>query len=175
MLWSAILKASGFGKTFSVWARDQCGLDCTVLTPSLASNLYQCVSQYAIDIASLAWRARQADFIHALEDSWSAQGGSLPFRMIKESPLPPVLDLSVCKRVRLLPQRWSPYGLEWFKLANPADFQIGMTLTAGDLSVEVKAIGLDTIQVSSRLTRRQASDLRLHDRGTLGLGSTFLG
>ena len=158
-LWSAILKAPGFGKSFQVWAREQCGLDCTVLTPVLAYNLFQCVSQFANDTASLAWRARQADFVHALEDSWSNQGGSLPFRMIKESPLPPVLDLSVCKRVRLLPQRWSPYGLEWFKLANPGDFQVGMALTTGDLVVEVKALGLDTIQVSSRLTRRQASEL----------------
>ena len=159
-LWSSILGATGFGKSFVSWVQVNCGVDCAPLAPQLAQDLFQAVSHYTNGVASLAWRSRQCEFVYAIEDSWAHQGGTLPFRLIKEHPLPPVMDLSVSKHVCLMPQRWSPYGLEWTKVFNPGDFQVGMSLQIGDMVVQLLAIGPDVVQVSSRLTRRQASELR---------------
>ena len=119
------------------------------------------MSVFATSLATHAWRARQADFIHALKDSWHTNGGSLPFRLIKESPLPPVLDLTICHKVRLLPQRWSPYGLEWIKVANPQDFPVDCQLRSGESICQVVSVAScqDSIQLSARLTRREASEL----------------
>ena len=158
-LWSAILAATGFGRSFVTWVRRNSTLDCTFLCPKLAGDLFQLVSRHATNIAAQAWKSRQAEFVHAVEDSWSANGGKLPFRLVREQPLPPVLDLQVRCEVMLAPQKWSPYGLEWIKLRNPGDFQIGNILTSGHQTVEVVAVAPDAIQVSARLTRREASQL----------------
>ena len=159
-LWSAILSSTGFGRSFAHWVSVYGSFDLQLLSLELAQSLFDLVSVYATSLATHAWRARQADFIHALEDSWQANGGSLPFRLIKESPLPPVLDLTICHKVRLLPQRWSPYGLEWIKVANPQDFPVDSRLCYGDNVVQVVSVAQDSIQLSARLTRREASELQ---------------
>ena len=157
-LWSAILSSPGFGRSFTTWVT-QHGFDSDLcLSLDVVSALFDMVSAFASALATQAWKARHSDFVLGLEESWQS-GGSLPFRLIKESSLPPVQDLTICHYAKLLPQKWSQYGLEWIKLSNPFDFPIGSEVCVGRRNVKVVAVAQDSIQLTDRLTRREASNL----------------
>ena len=158
-LWEAVLSSSGFGRSFTKWVLSYGTIAGLSLSLEVVEALYDMVTAFATALATQAWKARHSDFVLALEDSWKSNGGSLPFRLIKERPLPPVLDLTICHYAKLLPQRWSQYGLEWIKISNPSDFPIGSEVNVGQRSVKVVAVAQDSIQLTDRLTRREASNL----------------
>ena len=159
-VWRAIVSSPGFGKSFAHWVVTQAHLnwlDCPSIAQVIA--LKNAVMKYAQDCASFAWRRKKLLFNEQVEKSWKTQGGSLPFRLVKDPQRPPVTDLTVQLPVRLSPQRWAQVGKSWIKISNPQDFPLGCQLQGLDHPCKVLGHTEDAIQVDRLLTRREASTL----------------
>ena len=158
LLQSAILTAPGFGRSFQVWLTSH-GMPPFQLQLETLVSIYEFVSGYAQKLATQAWRQRRTEFVHALEQNWDSQGGSMAFRLLRDQALPPVLDLTISKEVQLSPQRWSPFGKAWIQVRNIQDFPLGSVLSSGDLQVTVIDSSPQHLQLSQPVSRRQASRL----------------
>eukprot|EP00438_Fugacium_kawagutii_P004973 Skav222404 [mRNA] locus=scaffold4422:467384:476455:+ [translate_table: standard] len=158
-LWQAILASTGFGRSFPNWLLTQ--VDFLHLTPTLAcvETVTQVVLAHANRLASQSWRARRKHFSDCLETSWTSDGGRLPFKMVRESPLPPVQDLEMVIPLVLAPQRWSPIGKAWIPFLDVDAIPLGAELTWSGGSCRVLDKVGNSLQVSTRLTRREASQL----------------
>ena len=137
-VWSTIVESSGFGKSFPYWVVTQAQIpwqDC----PSIeqVTKIKKAVMDFANQCSTVAWRRKRLSFNEQVEKSWVAEGGSLPFRLVREPKKPPVVDMTVQIPVKLAPQRWSQAGKAWIKVLNPQDFPIGCALSGDRLSVEV--------------------------------------
>ncbi len=159
-VWSTIVASTGFGKSFPHWVVTQAQIpwqDC----PSIeqVSKIKMAVMDFANRCSTEVWRQKRLSFNEQVEKSWVAEGGSLPFRLVRDPKKPPVVDMTVQIPVKLAPQRWSQAGKAWIKVLNPQDFPIGCTLLGDRLSVEVLTQSEDFIQVNRLLTRREASSL----------------
>ena len=159
-VWSTIVASTGFGKSFPHWVVTQAQIpwqDC----PSIeqVSKIKMAVMDFANRCSTEVWRQKRLSFNEQVEKSWVAEGGSLPFRLVRDPKKPPVVDMTVQIPVKLAPQRWSQAGKAWIKVLNPQDFPIGCTLLGDRLSVEVLTQSEDFIQVNRLLSRREASSL----------------
>lgn len=106
-----------------------------------------------------AWQHKKLSFNERVEKSWHAEGGSFPFRLVRDPRKPPVLDMTIQMPIRLAPQRWNPAGKAWLKVLKPQDFPVGCALLGDNLSVNVVSKVDDPLQVDRFLTRREASSL----------------
>eukprot|EP00438_Fugacium_kawagutii_P005711 Skav208065 [mRNA] locus=scaffold936:122039:130199:+ [translate_table: standard] len=158
-LWQAILASTGFGRSFPNWLLSQ--VDFIHLSPTVAcvETVTQVVLAHANRLASQSWRARRKHFSDCLETSWTSDGGRLPFKMVREAPLPPVQELEMVIPLLLAPQRWSPIGKAWIPFVNADPIPIGAELTWVGGSCHVLDKVGNSLQVSVRLTRREASQL----------------
>eukprot|EP00438_Fugacium_kawagutii_P016812 Skav203771 [mRNA] locus=scaffold206:191880:212068:+ [translate_table: standard] len=109
-LWNAVLASTGFGHSFTRWALERLDIGFLSPTSGCVASLTQVVLDHANQLASQSWRARRKHFSDCLENSWSCDGGRLPFKVVRESPLPPVQELEMVFPLLLAPQRWSPTG-----------------------------------------------------------------
>eukprot|EP00435_Cladocopium_sp_Y103_P013827 s4592_g3.t1 len=114
---------------------------------------------YAQKCASEAWRRKRLLFNEQVEKSWNTQGGSFPFRLIKDPQKPPVTDLTVQLPIRLTPQKWNQVGKSWLKVHNVQDFPVQCELLGLDTPCRVLGHSADAIQVDHLLTRREAASL----------------
>eukprot|EP00438_Fugacium_kawagutii_P035419 Skav202009 [mRNA] locus=scaffold1829:120856:132547:- [translate_table: standard] len=158
-LWQAILASTGFGRSFPNWLLSQ--VDFIHLSPTVAcvETVTQVVLAHANRLASQSWRAWRKHFSDCLETSWTSDGGRLPFKMVREAPLPPVQKLEMVIPLLLAPQRWSPIGKAWIPFVNADPIPIGAELTWVGGSCHVLDKVGTSLQVSVRLTRREASQL----------------
>eukprot|EP00438_Fugacium_kawagutii_P000813 Skav235098 [mRNA] locus=scaffold711:123242:131735:- [translate_table: standard] len=158
-LWQAILSSTGFGRSFPNWLLSQ--VDFVHLTPTVAcvETATQVVLAHANRLASQSWRARRKHFSDCLEASWTSDGGRLPFKMVRESPLPPVQELEMVIPLVLAPQQWSPIGKAWIPFVNVDAIPIGAELEWSSGRCRVMDKVGNSLQVSARLTRREASQL----------------
>eukprot|EP00438_Fugacium_kawagutii_P036116 Skav236835 [mRNA] locus=scaffold1027:49372:59337:+ [translate_table: standard] len=107
--------------------------------------------------ATAHWEQKKVAFTAALDHSCATQGGSFPFRLIREQPHPPVTAMSFTVPVKLAPQPWGPYGKAWIEVLNPEQFQAGQTFDDG---TKIQELSGSKILVNRRLTRVEASNLQ---------------
>ena len=84
-VWSTIVESSGFGKSFPYWVVTQAQIpwqDC----PSIeqVTKIKKAVMDFANQCSTVAWRRKRLSFNEQVEKSWVAEGGSLPFRLVRE-------------------------------------------------------------------------------------------
>ena len=157
-LWDSCIKARGFEQGFLVWVA-QFGFSTPVALPDV-SWMLGVLSVLEAQTQALARRTasdKSGHFMGVLEDSWAA-GGSLPFRLMRESQAPEVLELQMKVTVKLAPQKWLPCGKAWLKLLNAEDFRPGDELV-GDCCLQVVAVQAPYISVSQAISRRTAASL----------------
>ena len=161
-VWHSVVSATGFGKSFPRWVVSHAQLPWHDF-PSLAqvSRLKEAVMTYSHKCSTEAWRKKKLLFNDQVEESWSTQGGSLPFRLMKDPQKPPVLDMTVQLPIRLAPQKWSPIGKAWVKVLNPMDYPVGATLTGDGFETKVVSQEAEFLQFDRLLSRREASSLFL--------------
>ena len=97
-------------------------------------------------------------FIGALEDSWQNKGGALPCRLIRDQQMPKLEELRLQRPMQLAPQRWMPDGLAWVKYKDVSFLSVGDVLQ-GEIEVEIRDIVDNRVQLSKRVSRRQAANL----------------
>ena len=157
-LWDSCIRARGFEQGFLVWVA-QFGFSTPVALPDV-SWMLGVLSVLEDQTQALARRTasdKSGHFMGVLEDSWAA-GGSLPFRLMRESQAPEVLELQMKVMVKLAPQKWLPCGKAWLKLLNAEDFRPGDELV-GDCCLQVVAVQAPYISVSQAISRRTAASL----------------
>ena len=143
-VWSSIVSASGFGQSFPYWVVTQAHL-LWFPRPSMEQvrQLKEVVMSYANKCLAEAWRRKRLLLSEQIEKAWNLEGGSLPFRLVKDPQRPPVTDMTVQLPVRLAPQGSNPAGKAWSRILSPKGFQVGS----------------DNLQVDRFLTRREAASL----------------
>lgn len=114
---------------------------------------------YSNRCCSHAWQRKKLLFNEQVERSWSAEGGSLPFRLLKDTHKPPVNDMTIQLPLRLAPQRWSPVGKAWIQVLNPQDFPLGCVLYGDSAEVKIIDKQADSLQFDRLLSRKEASSL----------------
>ena len=97
-------------------------------------------------------------FVGALEESWTKSGGALPCRLIRDHQVPRLEELRLKRVLQLAPQRWMPDGLAWVKYRDVSFLKVGDKLS-GEIEVEIRDIVDNKVQLSSRVTRRQAAHM----------------
>jgi len=159
-VWSAVVASAGFGKSLPHWVVTQAHIPWQDY-PSIeqVSRMKSAVMTFANKCSADAWQHKKLSFNEQVEKSWHAEGGSLPFRLVRDPRKPPVLDMTIQMPIRLAPQTWNPAGKAWLKVLNPQDFPVGCTLLGDNLSVNVVSKVDDSLQVDRFLTRREASSL----------------
>ena len=110
---------------------------------------------YSNKCSTEAWRKKKLLFNDRVEESWTTQGSSLPFRLMKDPQKPPVLDMTVQLPIRLAPQKWSPIGTDWVKVLNPMDFPVGSTLSGDGFETKVVSKEGDFVQLDRLLSHRE--------------------
>ena len=93
-----------------------------------------------------------------MEESWKKKSGSLAYRLIKDRPHPPVLEMEVCSSVKLRPQRWPPDGKQWIELLPGHGFQVGDCLS-GKIDCEVVEVMDTSIRLDRKVSRTEATSL----------------
>jgi hypothetical protein len=159
-VWDAIVHATGFGKSFPHWVVTQAQLTWQDF-PSISQvlRLKEAVMAYSNKCCSHAWQRKKLLFNEQVERSWSAEGGSLPFRLLKDTHKPPVNDVTIHLPLRLAPQRWSPVGKAWIQVLNPQDFPLGCVLYGDSAEVKIIDKQADSLQFDRLLSRKEASSL----------------
>ena len=84
-VWRSVVSATGFGRSFPQWVVSHAQLPWHDF-PSLAqvSRLKDAVMAYSHKCSTEAWRKKKLLFNEQVEESWTTQGGSLPFRLMKD-------------------------------------------------------------------------------------------
>ena len=159
-VWDVIVHATGFGKSFPHWVVTQAQLTWQDF-PSISQvlRLKEAVMAYSNKCCSHAWQRKKLLFNEQVERSWSAEGGSLPFRLLKDTHKPPVNDVTIHLPLRLAPQRWSPVGKAWIQVLNPQDFPLGCVLYGDSAEVKIIDKQADSLQFDRLLSRKEASSL----------------
>jgi hypothetical protein len=159
-VWDVIVHATGFGKSFPHWVVTQAQLTWQDF-PSISQvlRLKEAVMAYSNRCCSHAWQRKKLLFNEQVERSWSAEGGSLPFRLLKDTHKPPVNDVTIHLPLRLAPQRWSPVGKAWIQVLNPQDFPLGCVLYGDSAEVKIIDKQADSLQFDRLLSRKEASSL----------------
>lgn len=109
-LWQSILRATGFGKSFAHW-------------------VFKSVRCHVLELTAECVQAKRKNFTEFLENNCVTQGGRVPFKLVREAPLPPVQELELTFPLTLAPQRWSPIGKAWIAFQDTSFVNIGDQLT----------------------------------------------
>lgn len=120
--------------------------------------LLEKAAEHAQDIGRRCWQARRESFAADVEESWKKKSGGLAYRLIKDRPHPPVLEMEVCSSVKLRPQRWLPDGKQWIQLLPGHGFQVGDCLS-GKLDCEVVEVMDTSIRLDRKVSRTEAASL----------------
>ena len=110
------------------------------------------------DIGRRCWKAKRESFAADVEESWKKKSGSLAYRLIKDRPHPPVLEMEVCSSVKLRPQRWLPDGKQWIQLLPGHGFQVGDCLS-GKIDCKVVEVMDTSIRLDRKVSRTEAASL----------------
>ena len=158
-LWRAICVAPGFQGGFQVFLQKE-GFFVFASFPN--THWVKEVRLWLQDSVQSVIRANAQSgrrlFVAALDESWRLAGGSLPCKLIKDPQLPKLSELRIVRELRLAPQRWSPQGLEWVTFRDVSFLEKGDRLN-GSAQVTVKEVAGNRVQLSARLTRREAAGL----------------
>ena len=158
LLWAAIY-GSPVRPRFPRWVRECFGFEIYVLPglPTLKMFLEK-AAEHAQDIGRRCWKAKRESFAADVEESWKKKSGSLAYRLIKDRPHPPVLEMEVCSSVKLRPQRWLPDGKQWIQLLPGHGFQVGDCLS-GKIDCKVVEVMDTSIRLDRKVSRTEAASL----------------
>ena len=156
-LWRAVLASPGFGHSFA-----GSRLFCPVCRPWVhwLREVGSFLESALQDLCRQFECKKKRMFVADLEENWKNQGGSLPFRLIRDEQPDAITAVTVRTHVLLAAQRWSPLGLEWIKVQSVVGLHVGQVLD-GLRRVVVRAVEAPFIQLDARLTRREAASLYL--------------
>ena len=157
-LWAAIY-GSPARPRFSRWVHETFGFVLHVM-PGLATLklILHKAAEHAQCVGRKCWAAKRESFASDLEDSWKKKSGSLAYRLIKDRPHPPVLEMEVCKKVCLQPQRWIPDGKQWIQVFPGHGFVVGDRLV-GEVECEVLEVHDAYLRLDRKVSRREAASL----------------
>ena len=158
-LWRAIVGAQGFSGGFLRFLVAQ-----SFFVPSgfpadgWVREIRVWLQEQVQDMVRKAAKDSRRLFIGALEESWQNSGGALPCRLIRDQQMPKVEELKLQRPMQLAPQRWMPDGLAWVKYKDVSFLSVGDVLQC-DIDVVIQDIVDKKVQLSRRVTRRQAANM----------------
>lgn len=159
-LWQAIVRATGFGKSFPRWCIANLGwYPLQFPTVEGVSEMYQFVKQYTDEVTRKAWSMRREAFSQELEESCARRGGSLPCRLVKEETQPLVTEMQIRHQLSLMPQGWMPGGKAWVKISNADVFCVGDTLETEAIEARVLEKVPGAVRLDRLVSRREAVEL----------------
>ena len=157
-IWRAVV-GSPVRPRFSRWAFDTVGFEVQLVPcPEILEVLYNAAAAHAQDIAKRCWAEKREVFAEQVQDSWKKRGGSFAFKLLREQPHPPVMEMKVRTEVLLAPQRWLPDGKQWIRVRNAADFHIGDQLE-GRVQCQVMEVQEAALKLNNRVSRQEAASL----------------
>ena len=153
LLWAAIY-SSPVRPRFPRWVQERLGFELFVL-PGLATLklILEKAGAHAQEVGRQCWKAKRESFAAELEDSWKKKSGSLAYRLIKDRPHLPVLEMEVHTAVKLKPERWLPDGKQWIQVFP------GHEKLLGDADCEVVEVLELSIKLNQRVSRKEAASL----------------
>ena len=158
LLWTAIY-GSPIRPRFPRWVRENFGFELFVLPglPTLRLILAK-AADHAQDVGRRCWKAKRESFAADVEESWKKKSGSLAYRLIKDRPHPPVMEMEVSFPVQLRPQRWLPDGKQWIQVQDGHGFQVGDCLSGKIDCTVVEVLG-PSLRLDRKVSRSEAASL----------------
>ena len=157
-IWRAVV-GSPVRPRFPRWAFDKVGFEVHLVPcPEILEVLYNAAAAHAQDVAKRCWAEKREVFAEQVQDSWRKRGGSFAFKLLREQPHPPVMEMKVRTEVLLAPQRWLPDGKQWIRVRNAADFHTGDQLE-GRVQCQVMEVQEDALRLDNRVSRQEAASL----------------
>eukprot|EP00435_Cladocopium_sp_Y103_P020844 s1782_g5.t1 len=158
LLWAAIY-GSPIRPRFPRWVRESFGFELFVMPGLPTLKLISAkVAAHAQEVGRRSWRAKRDSFAAEVDDSWKKKGGSLAFRLLKDRPHPPVMEMEVSFPVKLQPQRWLPDGKQWLQVFPGHEFVVGDRLV-GKVDCSIADVREGAICLDRKVTRTEAASL----------------
>jgi len=156
-IWTSILQATGFGRSFSDWILEH---HVILLSPNLPT--LECVEILVVvmenETANLHCQrnsSMKACFKDALYDSFEGHGGDKAFAAIREQKLPDITHVHTKIKPKLKRVRWSGPTCR-LRVDNPGVFHVGRPLQSDDDAWNILAIQGDVLFLHKPIAYRDA-------------------